>query len=213
MKRAFLATLLGMSGALLWAPDPSSAAGTYIAYVGCDTTGETPASHVCVIGEEPGAFFEAAEEEVEYEVCVTFPEEETLCAEEQLAEAGELYVNEITTEVPGNHLVTLYVKGVEVAAWSFRMDLPPEPEPAPVIPPVTTPPATTPTQSAQPPPTPPAAVPSTPMPKARPSVTCLRDKRSVKDLERRLNKARSSKQSSAIQKSLKRARAASGRVC
>jgi hypothetical protein len=216
MRRALLATLLGMCGLLLWAPAPSSATVTYIGYVGCSSSAEAPPSHVCRIGEEPGAFFESPEEEIEYEVCVTFPERGTLCAEEQLAEAGELYVNVITTEVPGNHLVSWYVGGVEVAAWSFRMELPPEPEPTPVIPPTTTPPATittptttTPTQSTLPP----AAVAPTPAPKARPTEACLKDRRTVTSLARRFNQARSSKRRKAIQRLLRRAHAVSSKAC
>jgi hypothetical protein len=82
MGRTLLATLSAVFGALLWAPSSSFGATTYVAYIGCGATGETPALDVCLIGEEPGAFFESTEEEVEYEVCVTYPEGETPCAEE-----------------------------------------------------------------------------------------------------------------------------------
>jgi hypothetical protein len=213
-----LALFLGMFGALAWTAAPSAAATHLVAYVGCSSTGEALPSHTCLIGEEPGAFFESPEKEVEYEVCVTFPGAETLCTEEpQEAEAGELYVNEITTESPGVHLVRWYVEGVEVAAWSFTMELPSEPETPPVTtPPTTTPPATTPAPTTPPPSTPPPApVPPTHAHKkvVRPSAACLKDKRNVKALEGRFNKARSSKQRSAIQKALKRVRTASGKAC
>jgi hypothetical protein len=218
MRRVTLAVFLGMLGALAWAAAPSSAATGYIAFVGCSSSSEALPSHVCLIGEEPGAFFESPEKEVEYEVCVTFPGPETLCTEEpQVAEAGELYVNEITTESPGNHLVRWYVEGVEVAAWTFSMELPPEPE----IPPVTTPPTTPPPATTPPPTTPPPSTPApVPVPPThahkkvlRPSAACLKDKRNVKALEGRFNKATSSKQRSAIQKALKSARKASGKAC
>lgn len=218
MRRVVLAVLLGTFGVLLWAPAPSFATGTYVAYVGCSTTASAPPSHACLIGEEPGAFFESPEEDVEYEVCVTFPGPEKLCTEvPQEAEAGELYFNEITTESPGVHLVQWFVGGVEVAAWTFTMELPPEPEVPPVTtPPTTTPPATTPAPVTQPAPTPPPApTPKKPSPKKvpKPSATCLKDKRTIKVLEGQFNKAKSSKQRSAIQRALKKARAASGKAC
>lgn len=102
-------------------------AASYTAYVGCSISSVAQPSHICQIGDDPGAFFESAEAEVEYEVCVTFPGPSTICAEEQSAEAEVLYVNEITTNITGNHLVTWYVEGVEIASWSFRMDNPPPP--------------------------------------------------------------------------------------
>jgi hypothetical protein len=218
MRRVVVAVFAGMLGALVWAPASSSAAAGYVAYVGCNTTAEALPSHFCLIGEEPGAFFESPEVEVEYEVCVTFPVPETLCTEEpQEAEAGELYVNEITTESPGNHLVRWYVEGVEVAAWSFTMELPPEPEVPPVTTPsTTTPPATTPAPTTPPPSTPaPVPVPPTHAHKkvVGPSPACLKDKRNVKALEGRFNKAKSSKQRSTIQRLLKKARAADAKAC
>jgi cell division septation protein DedD len=228
MRRVVVAVFVGMLGALVWVPASSSAAVGYVAYVGCSTTAEALPSHFCLIGEEPGAFFESPEEEVEYEVCVTFPGPETLCTEEpQEAEAGELYVNEITTESPGNHLVRWYVEGVEVAAWSFTMELPPEPEIPPVTtpptttPPTTTPPTTTPpattTPTTQPPPTPPppAPAPKKPAPKKAPGPTkaCRKDKWKIKALEGQFNKAKSSAQRSTIQRLLKKARAAGAKAC
>jgi hypothetical protein len=121
----------------------SAAAADYTTYVGCSTSQFAVPSHVCQLGDSPGAFFESPETDTEYEVCVTFPEATTLCTEEpQEAEAGVLYVNEITSEIPGDHLVTWYVEGVEIASWIFRLDEPPLPAPpskpsaAPIAPPV-----------------------------------------------------------------------------
>lgn len=39
MRRVVVAVFVGMLGALVWAPAPSSAATGYVAYVGCSTTG------------------------------------------------------------------------------------------------------------------------------------------------------------------------------
>lgn len=129
MKRVLFTFLLLVPVTSAVTAAPAAAAG-YTTYVGCSDTASTVASHVCQLGDEPGAFFES-EEETEYEVCVTFPSAVTLCAEEQFAQTGTLYVNDITTDQTGNHLVAWYVEGVEVAAWSFRIDAPPSP-PAPV---------------------------------------------------------------------------------
>jgi hypothetical protein len=141
MKRVLCAALLVAIAALAISASAATAAGNYTAYVGCSQTASTAPSHVCQLGDEPGAFFES-EEETEYEVCVTFPSAETLCAEEQLAEEEVLYVNSITTDQTGNHLVAWYVEGVEIAAWSFRIDAPPSPPapaPTPIIAPVPVP--------------------------------------------------------------------------
>jgi hypothetical protein len=131
--------LLLAGACVVAAPAPAATAANYTTYVGCADTATTPASHVCQIGDEPGAFFESPDVDVEYEVCVTFPSAETLCAEEQEAEAGTLYVNTITTDLVGNHLVSWYVKGVEVASWSLRMDAPPPPAPKPAPTPTASP--------------------------------------------------------------------------
>jgi hypothetical protein len=118
---------------------PSTAFGAdYVAYVGCSPFASAAPSHVCEVGDEPGAFFESPEAEVEYEACVTFPTADVLCAEEQPAEEGVLYVNTITSELPGDYLVNWYVEDIEVAEWAFRMDEP-LPPPPPVIPVVTSP--------------------------------------------------------------------------
>jgi hypothetical protein len=110
-------------------PSPAAAA-NYTTYVGCSVSPFAAPSHVCQLGDSPGAFFESPETNVEYEVCVRFPEATTLCTEEpQEAVTGVLYVNEITSEIPGEHLVTWYVEGVEIASWSFRLDEPPLPPP------------------------------------------------------------------------------------
>ncbi|HEY0279732.1 MAG TPA: hypothetical protein VGC32_15835 [Solirubrobacterales bacterium] len=214
MRRVTLAVFLGMLGAALWAPAPSFGQATYEGYVGCTSFGDATPSHVCRLGDEVGAFFESPEEEVEYEICLESPEEKE-CLDEQLAEPGILWVNSITAEVPGNYAVQWYVEGVEVASWSFTME-----EPEPVTPPVTTPPVTTPPVTPTPTPAPtPAPVPppppahKTPKPKPGPSTACLKDKRKIKALEGQFNKAKTSKQRSAIQKALKTARKAGAKAC
>jgi hypothetical protein len=132
---------------------PSAGAASYLTYVGCSPFVSASPSHVCHIGDEPGAFFKS-DTEVEYKVCVDFPNSETICSEEELAEANTLYVNAITTSVVGAHLVTWHVEGVEVASWAFRVDEPPSPAPTPSPAPGPSPPSV----PVAKPPTPPTVI-------------------------------------------------------
>jgi hypothetical protein len=168
----------------------SASAAEIETFVGCDDLAAEPIpSHVCQIGDFPGAFFES-DEDVEYEVCVEFPDGVELCSEEEFAEAGVLFVNSITTGLPGNHLVTWFVEGAEFSSWTFRMDaLPPPPVVAPPIPPpIATPPVGS-------------------------SPACLKAKQRVRKLKVSLRKASGPKQKAKIQATLKGARGAARRAC
>ncbi|MET0304915.1 MAG: hypothetical protein ABW196_01650 [Solirubrobacterales bacterium] len=194
MKRGLLCVSL-TAAALLSIPS-SAAAAEYDTFVGCDDLSENPVpAHVCQIGDFPGAYFES-DEDTEYEICVAFPTEEVLCLEEQLAEGGILFVNSITSELEGNHVVSWFVEGVEIGSWSFRMDAPPPPPPPP--PPVTSAPA---------PPAPPVVTSS------KPSVACSKAKQRVGQLKSRLRKAASRKQRARIRPKLKAARATVKSAC
>lgn len=183
MKRLLLAFLLLATGWLM--ASPASSLGANLAYVGCSSNADAAPSHVCQLGDRPGAFFES-DTEVEYEVCVNFPSGEELCLGEQLAEPGVLFVNGITSGLPGTHLVTWFVEGAEVAAWDFRLDVPPAP--------------------AVVPPPPPTVIPVT-------STKCRDAKRRVEKLTTRLRKATKQKQKAAIRATLKNARASMRRAC
>lgn len=178
---------------LLLAPVSASAA-SYHFFVGCDDLSETPvASHACVIGDFPAAYFESSEE-TEYEVCVEFPGGKFLCAEEQLAEAEVLYLNSITTELEGVHTVYWYVGEDEVGSFVFRMNPPP------------------------PPPTPPAVVPPAilapaPVLPTGPSADCLIAQGKVSKLKGRLAKATRRQQKVRLRKALKTARASAKTAC
>jgi hypothetical protein len=193
MKRLFMGMALA-AGALLLIPLPASAA-EYETFVGCDGFAEPPVpSHVCQLGDLPGAFFES-DVETEYEVCVEFPDAEEFCTEEEEeAEAGVLYVNLIFSELTGDHLVTWYVEGTEVGSWEFRLDPPPPP-------PVVTPPAPTP------------SAPPLPAVATGPSAQCLKAQQRVKKLRGRLRKADGRKQKAKIRAKLRNARTAEKRVC
>jgi hypothetical protein len=170
----------------------SASAAEYETYVGCGSTASSPPSHTCTLGDSPGAFFEA-DEDTEYEVCVEFPDFEFLCAEEQSAEAGVLYVNEMTTEELGEHFVAWYVEGIEVGNWVFDVIAPPPP-PAPPAAPAPVAPA------------PPAIAPVT-------SPACVAARGHVRSLSARLRKATSHKAKVRLRAKLKRARAAVKGAC
>lgn len=190
MKRffgVFAALALGLT-----AITASASAAEYKTYVGCSANADAPPSHSCELGDSPGAFLEA-DEETEYEVCIEFPDFNVLCAGEQLAEAGVLYVNEITTDQVGEHFVAWYVGETEIGNWAFDVAAPPSP-PAP--------------------PPPPAPLPPVP-PTLSPVVTpvCAKARIRVRSLSARLRIATSHKSKVKLRAKLKRARAAVKSSC
>lgn len=185
--------------ALLSIPSVATAA-DYETFVGCDDLAENPIpSHVCELGDFPGAYFES-DAEVEVEVCVDFPTAPILCTDPELAEAGILYVFSITSELEGEHLVTWYVEGEEVGSWIFRLESPPPP---PVVP-------STPTPAPSPPPVP---SPSPVVTAGPPTPACLKARQRVRMLGRQLQNAGSRKQKAKIRGKLGKARTTARRAC
>jgi Excalibur calcium-binding domain len=82
----------------------------YRAYVGCNRSRFARPAYRCRLGSKPGAFFESSVATT-YSVCLRFPTGRRLCAEEQSAEAGVLYVNAIATRFFGRHDVIWFVGG------------------------------------------------------------------------------------------------------
>ncbi|HET6998780.1 MAG TPA: hypothetical protein VFI03_09335 [Solirubrobacterales bacterium] len=196
MRRLFLGFVLATAIALL--ASVSASAAEYDTFVGCDDLTENPVpSHVCQVGDFPGAYF-ASDVDTEYDVCVEFPSGTTLCAEEQFAEAETLYVNSITSEAEGNHFVSWYVEDVEVGSWSFRLDPPPLP---PADPPLPAP------QVLPPPPPPP--LPAAPLK----SQGCLKAEGRVAQLKNRLRNTSGGKQKAKIRGKLRNARVEARRAC
>jgi hypothetical protein len=171
----------------------SASAAEYETYVGCSANADAPPSHSCELGDSPGAFFET-DEETEYEVCVEFPDFSFLCAEEQFAEAGVLYVNEITTDQVGEYFVAWYVGDTEVGNWAFDVAAPPSPPTPPSPPPAPLPPA------------PPALSPVV-------TPACAKARSRVRSLSTRLRNAASHKSKVKLRAKLKRARAAAESSC
>jgi len=199
MKKLFYGLVLAGAVSLL-IPLAASAA-EYSAFVGCDDlAGDPIPSHVCLTDDFPGAYFEA-DEDTEYEICVEFPSGEFLCAEEQFAEAGVLYLNSITTDQPGNHFVSWYVGEEEVASWVFRVDAPP-PLPTP-----STPARVVPAPIVTPAPT------VAPAPPAPPSAACLKAKLRTRQLGGRLRKAEDGPAKAKLRGKLRNARAVAKTAC
>ncbi len=126
--KALVAVMVASS--LLAAAVPASAgAKAYKHYVGCGVKKGTKQSHVCPRKSKKGAFFKSFKKAVHYTVCVRFPSGKTLCAHHQppktkknpKPEKGQLYVNKITSTIPGKHRVTWFVKGKKVGTFYFRV--------------------------------------------------------------------------------------------
>ena len=101
---------------------PASAdAAAFRHYVACGTSQNAKPSHVCQKPRDKGAFFRSNRADVFYTVCVKFPTRKRLCAPKQEATRGTLYVNKITSNIPGKHKVTWFVQGKRVGSFVFRV--------------------------------------------------------------------------------------------
>jgi hypothetical protein len=117
-----LAAVLVATGLLASAVPASADAAAYKHYVGCGISRNATPSHVCPKGSKKGAFFKSLKGEVNYTVCVKFPSGKNLCAQAQKAEQGTLYVNKITSTIPGKHRVSWFVEGKKVGTFVFRVE-------------------------------------------------------------------------------------------
>lgn len=116
-----LAVVLVVTGLLASAVPATAGAAAYKHYVGCGVSQHAKPSHACPKGSKKGAFFKSLQGDVAYSVCVRFPSGKNLCAKAQEATQGTLYVNKITSTIPGVHRVTWFVKGKKVGSWAFRV--------------------------------------------------------------------------------------------
>lgn len=116
-----LAAVMLMSGLLAAAVPAAASAAAYKKYVGCGVSRNAKPAHVCPKGSKKGAFFKSFNGDVVYSVCVKFPSGKNLCAQAQEADQGTLYVNKITSTIPGKHVVSWFVKGQKVGSWNFRV--------------------------------------------------------------------------------------------
>jgi hypothetical protein len=123
---------VGLGVALIAAAAPASAdAAAYRHYVACGLSEKAKPSHRCAKRYRKGAFFRSNRGRqcrndrgapilcVYYTVCVKFPTKKRLCAPKQQAEKGTLYVNKITSNIPGPHEVAWFVRGKRVGVFRF----------------------------------------------------------------------------------------------
>jgi hypothetical protein len=116
-----LAAVMLVSGLLVTAVPASAGAAAYKHYVGCGVSRNAKPAHSCPKKAKKGAFFKSLNGTVVYSVCVKFPSGKNLCAQAQEAEQGTLYVNKITSTIPGKHVVSWFVKGKKVGSWAFTV--------------------------------------------------------------------------------------------
>jgi hypothetical protein len=74
-------------------------------------------AHECAHRSKVGAFIRSTQP-VTYTVCITFPTKRRICAENEEAEAGTLYVNKVTSSAVGWHKVIWFVDGRRFS-WRF----------------------------------------------------------------------------------------------
>ena len=116
-----LAAVFLVSGLLATAVPATAGAVAYKHYVACGVSRTAKPAHSCPKKAKKGAVFKSLNGTVVYTVCVKFPSGKNLCAQAQEAEQGTLYVNKITSTIPGRHVVSWFVKGKKVGSWAFKV--------------------------------------------------------------------------------------------
>lgn len=113
---------IGLGLTLLASAAPASAQGAaFKHYVACGLSKNAKPAHVCQKARKKGAFFRSNKADVFYTVCVNFPTKKHLCAPKQEALKGTLYVNKITSNIPGKHRVSWFVQGKKVGSVVFTV--------------------------------------------------------------------------------------------
>lgn len=120
-QRTLTAVVVGIALLVSAAPASAKKGAAFKHYVACGLSQNAKPAHVCQKARDKGAFFRSNKGDVFYTVCVDFPGKKNLCAPKQKAEKGTLYVNKITTNIPGVHTVSWFVKGKQVGAFSFTV--------------------------------------------------------------------------------------------
>jgi len=128
-----LTAVLSVAALLIAAVPAMADAAAFRHYVGCGVSQKAKPKHVCPKRSKKGAFFRSNRGEdcldpqgnrvrcVYYKVCVRFPTGRNLCARRQQAIRGTLYVNKITSNIPGKHRVTWFVRGKRIGLFLFRV--------------------------------------------------------------------------------------------
>lgn len=106
---------------LAGATTATAGAAAYRHYVACGVSQNAKPAHKCPKGAKKGAFFKSLHGDVNYSVCVKFPTGKNICAKAQPAVQGTLYVNKLTSNIPGKHRVTWFVEGKRVGSFVFKV--------------------------------------------------------------------------------------------
>lgn len=122
MRAAKRLAVLGLTvGALTCAAPATADAAAFQHYVACGLSQNAKPAHACHKKQKKGAFFRSNRADVFYTVCVRFPTGKNVCAPKQEALRGTLYVNKITSNIPGQHKVTWFVEGKRVGLFKFAV--------------------------------------------------------------------------------------------
>jgi hypothetical protein len=120
MRAAKRLVAVGLAVGILTSAAPATAdAAAFKHYVACGLSENAKPAHSCHKKQKKGAFFRSNRADVFYTVCVGFPTGKNLCAPKQEAVRGTLYVNKITSNIPGEHKVTWFVEGKRVGLFKF----------------------------------------------------------------------------------------------
>jgi len=118
--KTLIAVLLG-SALLASAATATAGAAAFKHFVACGVSQNAKPAHKCPKKSKKGAFFKSLKGDVNYSVCVKFPTGKNICAKAQPATQGTLYVNKITSNIPGEHRVTWFVEGKRVGSFAFTI--------------------------------------------------------------------------------------------
>jgi hypothetical protein len=116
--KTLAAVLLG-SALLVGAVPATAGAAAFKHYVACGVSQNAKPAHKCPKKAKKGAFFKSLKGDVNYSVCVKFPTGKNICAKAQPATQGTLYVNKITSNIPGKHRVTWFVEGKRIGSFAL----------------------------------------------------------------------------------------------
>jgi hypothetical protein len=118
--KTLTAMLLGIA-LLASVATASASAAAFKHYVACGVSKNAKPAHKCSKASKKGAFFKSLKGDVSYSVCVKFPTGKNICAKAQPATQGTLYVNKITSNIPGKHRVSWFVEGKRVGSFVFKI--------------------------------------------------------------------------------------------
>jgi hypothetical protein len=116
-----LTATVGVAALLAGLLPATAGAAAFSHYVACGVSQNAKPAHVCSKKRKKGAFFRSNSATVFYTVCVRFPTKKNLCAPRQEAVQGTLYVNKITSNIPGRHRVSWFVEGKKVGSFVFTV--------------------------------------------------------------------------------------------